>query len=159
MEQLFLVGTGTIGDDCRERIDPLAIGCGECADRPVATEDDAIGAELVHHVVNDRREVVGLPRAGAAEATMPETLRQHFCGSAIRPISAFQPERSFARTLALPQWSRINDVPGQASISLAASPSSAGRMHRSKLNPILPSRRMSSMKRFSRQCPAGVSPA
>ena len=46
-----------------------------------------------------------------------------------------------------------------ASISFVASGSSAGRMHRSKLKPDLPSRRMPSMNRGSRQWPGGVSAA
>ena len=57
---------------------------------------------------------------------MPETLHTTFLRWASRPISAFQRQRSLDRILALPQWSRMNEVSGQASTNLTASPSSFG---------------------------------
>jgi hypothetical protein len=48
---------------------------------------------------------------------MPDILRTGFIRHAIRPISVFQPDRFFARPLALPWWSSMNEVSGQASRS------------------------------------------
>ena len=68
---------------------------------------------------------------GLAEATMPETLQTTFFRRATSSMPRFHAERSLACTSALPQWSRMKRVSGQASVSLAPSVSSPGRRHRS----------------------------
>ena len=79
----------------------------------------------------------------AASASIP---RRHRCRSA-----------SVNFTLALPQWSSTNRVPGHSPTSLAMSPSSAGRAQRSKLSPSSPSRWMSRTNAGANTWPAGVS--
>lgn len=63
VEELADLNLGMLGDDRSERVGPLAQRCGECADWPVATEDDTIEAEGVEDVVDDRSEAIGRPRA------------------------------------------------------------------------------------------------
>ena len=58
-------------------LDPLAIGCGQRADGPVAAEDDAISAKLVEHVVDDRRQVIGCPGSRGGRGNDARDLAHH----------------------------------------------------------------------------------
>ena len=99
---------------------------------------------------------------GSADATMPETLHDHVL--ALRQLGdVLLPLRASFFTSALPQWSRMKRVSGQASISFAASGSSAGRMHRSKLKPCSPSKLHAADERLLAgnsppACPARAAP-
>ena len=83
----------------------------------------------------------------------PVTLQTTFFRFAISAMSFFHCSRCAGVCFrsALPQWSRMNRVSGHWSTSLAASGSSAGRTHRSKLSPSSPSSWMPLTNFASRQ--------
>ena len=54
----------SIGDDFFQGVDPLVKPRAEQADRPVAAEHHALGAEAVEALIDDRREFVGRPVRG-----------------------------------------------------------------------------------------------
>ena len=112
------------------------------ADRPIAGENHSIGTERIEDVVDDRRQIGRSPAPDLAVFTRPETLQTTFGRCARAAMSRRQCVRSGAVpslvwTGALPQWSRMNWVLGQASINLAASGNSASLMQRSKRRPRL----------------------
>ena len=64
VEQFALLLRTPRADDFFEGVHPLCIGGLERADRPVAAEDNAVGAEAVETIVDDRCEIGRFPSLG-----------------------------------------------------------------------------------------------
>src|SRR5262249_16114069 len=135
VEELSLIVFGAVADDPAEGFEPLAVGGGGGGGGAIAAAHDGVGAgggEGAEGGGGEERV------RGRGEGTIPETLQTRRSQAASREISARQAERSGEWSGGFPQWSRMKRVPGQASTRRRASPSSSGRMQRSKLRPRSP---------------------